>query len=583
VGGESGGCPEDATNGEAWNFHRAAMNRLVDIATTDDEYAGRARGLLGAHIRGLINAVPFDSVKAMIKRIVAHGGTWLEGIQGVNSWLYFDRRGVPKDIANRVRALFDELMPTHPVELVVLYTHGWQTDFHNPDADYDANDQASRDYEYASRVACTLAETISGDAVMLDSALDRLVTSGAHTVFPFARRLAELASDPVALFLKALQIAETRNEPANRQFFGGLIAGTDQRDPQKARACVRAALPSPKLKNDAISMISSGKLQPDDLRLAISLLRSGDIEPWQCATLSYGRGLDHLSPEQIMPLLDELARHGAVGHWAVMDIVLMFLLGGNPLSTVIAEKLKSTLIARDLFDGVSRQTDGYHLVEMIKLLIKHREIDKKYATAPVKQLLSICRQKKGEVFRALDGPVRSVITLLVASYPSEVWREASNLLSLNDSLSRFYAGRLFEPNHDNHLGPGLLYGLPPDVYLDWVRKAPTAHAEVVIKWLPITTTRSDGTTAWNSELESYLNEFGDQPRVRDGLAIRLRPRSWWGSIVPHLEPLLPLLEKWTQNHPRPEVRRWACEQIGFINAEIDQSRKREAERDVGIY
>jgi hypothetical protein len=105
----------------------------------------------------------------------------------------------------------------------------------------------------------------------------------------------------------------------------------------------------------------------------------------------------------------------------------------------------------------------------------------------------------------------------------------------------------------------------------------------VIKWLPIATTRSDGTTAWNSELESYLNEFGDQPRVRDGLAIRLRPRSWWGSIVPHLEPLLPLLEKWTQNHLRPEVRRWACEQIGFINAEIDQSRKREAERDVGIY
>jgi hypothetical protein len=70
--------------------------------------------------------------------------------------------------------------------------------------------------------------------------------------------VAELAIDPVALFAKALQIAETRNEPANTQFFGGLIAGTDQRDPQKARACVLAALQSPKLKNYAISMIGSG-------------------------------------------------------------------------------------------------------------------------------------------------------------------------------------------------------------------------------------------------------------------------------------------------------------------------------------
>jgi hypothetical protein len=47
--------------------------------------------------------------------------------------------------------------------------------------------------------------------------------------------------------------------------------------------------------------------------------------------------------------------------------------------------------------------------------------------------------------------------------------------------------------------------------------------------------------------------------------------------------LLPLLEKWTQSHPQPEVRRWAREQIGYINAEIDASRKRDEERDVGIY
>jgi hypothetical protein len=260
------------TNGEIWNFHRAAMNRLVGIASSDDQFARRARGLLGSHIRDLLRAVPFDDVKAMIERIVAHGGIWLEGIQGVNSWLYFDRREAPKHIANRVRAFFNELMPTDPVELVVLYTHGWQSDLHNPDSDYP-----SRDYEYSSREACTLAETISDDVAALDSLLDRLVTSGAHTVFPFARRLAELASDPVALFLKAIRIVQTRNEPATRQLFGGLIAGTDHRDPEKARTCVRAALLSPKLKNDAIAMIGSGKLQPDDLRLAISLLQSGDI------------------------------------------------------------------------------------------------------------------------------------------------------------------------------------------------------------------------------------------------------------------------------------------------------------------
>jgi hypothetical protein len=572
------------TNGEIWNFHRAAMNRLVGIATSDEEFAGRARGLLGSHIRGLLNSIPFDNVKAMIERIVAHGGLWLEAIQAVNSWLYFDRRKAPEAIADKVRAFFDQLMPAHPVDLVVLYTHGWPADFNNPEVDFDTDVQASNDYEYAIREACKLAETIAGDATMLDSMLDQLVTSDAKTVFPFARRLAELTDDPGALFAKALQIAETRGEPANRQFFGGLIAGTDQRAPQKARNCVRAALHSPKLKNDAISMIGSGKLQPDDLHLVISLLQSGDVEPWQCATLSYGRGLDHLSAEQIMPLLDELGRHSAKGCWTVMDIVSMYLHGGKLPSKVIAEKLKRTLLARNLFDDVSGQTiDGYHLEKMIRLLLKHSEIDKKFVLALVKQLLSICRQQRGEVFYALDGPVRSVIISLLASHPDEVWREVSKVLISRDSRVRFYAEHLFEPIHDNHLGPGLLHGLPPDIYLDWVRKAPTARAEVVIKWLPIATAQSNGTSAWNTELESYVNEFGDRPLVLDGLAIRLRPRTWGGSMVPYLEPILPLLEKWTQNHPRPEVRRWACEQVGYISAEIDQSRKRDEERDVGIY
>jgi hypothetical protein len=122
----------------------------------------------------------------MIERIVAHVGIWLEAIQSVNSWLYFDRRNVPKEIADKVRALFDELMPTHPVDLVVLYTHGWQTDFSNPDVDYDPVDPASLDHEYVEREARRLADAIAGDEKMLDAALHRLVTSEAKTVFVFA-------------------------------------------------------------------------------------------------------------------------------------------------------------------------------------------------------------------------------------------------------------------------------------------------------------------------------------------------------------------------------------------------------------
>jgi hypothetical protein len=148
---------------------------------------------------------------------------------------------------------------------------------------------------------------------------------------------------------------------------------------------------------------------------------------------------------------------------------------------------------------------------------------------------------------------------------------------------RFYAEHLFEPPHANHLGPGLLQGLPPNVYLDWVRKVPSTRASIIVKWLPIVATRSDGTRGWSDELEAYLDEFGSQPKVLDELSRRLRPRSWSGSIVPHLEPFIDLLKTWAASHARAEIRRWAQQQIEYVSAEIEENRKTDEERDAGIF
>jgi hypothetical protein len=457
------------------------MGRLADIGTSDDEFAGRALSLLGSNIRSLLSAVPFDDVKALVERIVVHVGIWREAIQGINSWLYFDRRRSPGELAEKIRALFDQLMPADPIELVVLYTQGWSADFHDPGSNFDPEDRATFDHEYSVREAGKLAETVIDDANLLDRMLRRLVTSNGNSLFAFSRRLAELVDDPTALFAQSVQIAESRDEPANRLFFRGLLAGLDQRHPQAARACVRAALQSPKLRDDLISLIGSGSLQAEDIPLVVSLLKSEDIKPSECAVLSYGRGLDHLAPAQFMPLLDELDRHGLAGHWAVLDIISMYLHGGGKqLDKLVADKLKNTLLAPDLFKDASGQTmDGHNLEQMSKLLISNGRLNKKFVAAFTKQILSICRAKKSETFYALDGPVQSIIASLQAAYPNEIWQEASKLLTSRNWHVRFYAEHLFEPPHANHLGPGLLQGLPPNVYLDWVRKAPGTRASAL--------------------------------------------------------------------------------------------------------
>src|SRR5262245_31328982 len=119
-------------------------------------------------------------------------------------------------------------------------------------------------------------------------------------------------------------------------------------------------------------MIGSGRLQPKDIDLVVSLLETGDVQPWQCASLSYGRGMDHLSAEEIVPLLDVLMAHGAEGLWTALDIVTMVLYGDKRSPQPFFATIRSILVAPTLFDKVVRGTsDGFHLQEMIALLVKN--------------------------------------------------------------------------------------------------------------------------------------------------------------------------------------------------------------------
>jgi len=358
---------------------------------------------------------------------------------------------------------------------------------------------------------------------------------------------------------------------ANRQFFSGLIAGADDRDPEMARVFVRLALNSPKLKSEAISMIGAGKLTPRDLDLVISLLRSGDVEPWQCVALSYGRGLDHLSQEDVVPLLKEVAAYGAAGLWAMFDMMTMVLHGGKRPSAAFVALIKSSLLDSHLFDGVTRGAmDGHHLEEMVKLLIAIDTLDKRFARTLVKQLLSVCTGRERDIFHHFDVPVRNSLKSLISLHPATVWNGIAGRLGKGDWIERNRLEGLLKDNLQDHYAAGLPFSLPPKLYLDWVRKSPAVRAQHPIVWLPIVSQEDDGTLSWHPALEQYIGEFAAAPGVLGALAARLRPGMWWGSLSSHLEPFLPMLENW-RGHALSDVRRWARKQVAYIRAEMQEA------------
>lgn len=568
------------TWGEVHDYCRNAISRLLKIATSNDQFADKARNHLGYHIRGLLGRLPLDEVKEIVSTVSSHYGFWYSGIKGVNQWLYYDRKDVSEDIGSAIREYFDELMPSDPVEQLIIYTRGWHADFHNPDVTYNREEESGKhDFYYASRKAEELAPAIISDQKSIDIALDALVSADANNVAPFSKRLAELSSDPIVIFREAVNRVDKINFGVNLHFFNGFIAGTDSLNPDIARECIKMALQSKLLKAHAIQMIGSGKLQAKDISLVVSLLKSGDVQPWQCVMLSYGRGMDHLEPETIMPLIKQLEAHGAVGLWTALRVIYMILHGKNTIAAPFVKPLISILLAPELFNPLRNNMDGHNFAQAIKLLARNGHITKQVAHSLVQQILSICNHREDRVFYELDSYAREGLTVLMEIHPKEVWDGISSMLLNEDALLVHMLENLLKFDHDNHLDKGLLYSLPAEIYLDWVRQNPEERAHVVVNWLPIATKNEGGTLSWHKAMEGFVSDFGDNDKVLSAIAGRFYPTLWGGSLVPHLELLLTLLEQWF-SHSKVGVRAWANDQKCRVEKKIKAEKFRDEEQEV---
>ena len=379
-------------------------------------------------------------------------------------------------------------------------------------------------------------------------------------------------SDPLALFKQALATLNNEAETVNAQFFGGLIAGTDSRDPATARACIKTAMQCARLKDYAISMIGSGTLTATDLSMVAALVESGDVEPWACVSLSYGQRLKHLSFEDIRPLLRALRKKRAPGLWAALEIIFMYLYDGRQPAAGLVKELKSILTSADLIKGVNHAVmDGHHFQEAVPLIAKHGALDAGFAVSMVRQIVRLATRASSDVFFALDDPARAVLKQIMASHPSEAWSVLSEALETEDG-NRRRLDRLLDHDRDDWLGPGLFFELPADMYLGWVQADPERRASKVISWLPIAGRQHDGTLQWHPALVQFITDFGDQPNVLRGLTRRLQPSFWSGSLVPYLEPVVPMVATW-QRHQNPSVRAWAGTTVDWLRRliESDQS------------
>ena len=557
---------EPETWSDIWDFHRAGLSRLTTIALARGSDAPVAKGLIGRHIRGLIGVLPFEDIKGAVDAIIGAGGRWPEAVEQVSKWLYFNAKEADDGHVARVRDWFDALMPLDPVDRALVLTHGWPADLHDPDSRYDRSAGAG-DYKYSQREAAKLVPEILATPGALARVLDEITTSDAKGTHAFAEALAQAAPDPVSLFADALAYLKHGKRP-NVRFFSGLIAGADKRGAALSRTYIDAAIGSAELKSQAVSMIGAGTLTAADIKLIATLVANDEISAWQTVDLSYGQRLQHLTTAELMPLFEILRQKGTDGLWASLEILSMYFYDGRAPTERLADQIKFLMTRPELLTSTrTGGADGANLETMMKVLIRNDLVDDQFADAMTEQVMRLTVPPGTEMFHQLDGAFRNVLKLLIERFPEVVWRRLSDLLATTSPASRLF--KLLEGDRDERwLGPGLVFDLPAELTLEWVRSDPAIRASRAITWLPIAVPGPDKTWDWHPALVSFIDEFGEEPDVLSRLGRRLRPSSWTGHLGHYLEPLIPLVSSW-QRHRLAKVRFWAAEMPDALRRSIE--------------
>jgi hypothetical protein len=566
---------------EVFDFHRRSLATLEGVRTAHRSFENRCDEVLATSLRGIICEPLIADIEAAVHGVAQRRGIWLEGIQAVGLWLYFDRDGSPDEFQQRVRALYDKLMPTDLIHLGLLYTKFWVSDLYDPDLEYDRSDDTTLDFEYPSRKAKEVAVLIAKDEDLVVRAVREMASQELNNAHPFAYELARNVADPMTTFKLALDVISDSTDLGGIGFLRGLLAGIDDRDSSVADTCVQLALASEALKPRAIEIRMAVKISVERLVEIVESVKAGTLAATQCVYLSYGQGLAHLKADQIFPLVDELAsNHKGEGAWSALEIISMYQHTRSDFDSGLVDRAKNILVSPTLLGEVRRgNRDGYLFESMVRSIRDHAGLDDRWVEKLGEQFVRLCQVGDGEVFDALDDPVRKSVRLLVTERPLALWQVVARFVERATPTERSHLTRLigqsrrgYRRDGDSENGAGPLFGIPEAECFEWADADAPTRAPFLCEFYPLFEKDDAGNTAWHPAMEGLAARYGEHAAFRDALNGRLHIGAWSGSLVPYLEAYFVPLQSW-YGHRISGLSFWAKETRRKLDERIAWEKK----------
>jgi hypothetical protein len=556
------------TQEETLEHIRSALTRLTTVRKAGGDLAERADRIVGGELRRLLWPDLIDAVRAYIEVARGDRGFWSHGAKAIGDWLYFDRSSRPGPFGEAVRALYDALLPTDPVEQAILYSQFWPADLRDPDLIYRAG-AGVRDYEYSARQAAALAVPLAADPTLLSRVIQRMAATKLNAPTPFTEALAPLVEDPEAIFAEALEALGTEDE-AGLSFVLSLLRSLDRAHPSTSETLAEMALASPVLTRRPITVYAALQLNPARLADVAGLVRLGEIAPYEAIPLSYGRSIDAFTIEDLQPLLDALVEQAANGGtWAAIEMLSMYFYDRKLTTAEEAEVVRSALLA-PLGEGRSGGVSGHAYEVLVKKLDEGGGVTEAFAEGIADQIIAFCQSGTSEYGSSTVEALQSALAVVLQKAPEAVWVP---LAAFYEVASRSERSRLFGAitkrslldERSGAFDAGLLFGVPYERLEAWAAVDPKARLSFLVSFFPILERSEQGDINWHPAFKRLLDRFEDVRALRYALRARIFPRSWSGSINAYLEPFIAPLTAWK---PHATWGLWATETLDEIDRRL---------------
>jgi len=571
------------TYGEIFDYYRAALARLKGIALDGtDPLQEIGLNHIGSHLRGLLQ-IPaiFEEVVGAIKEIKAFRPRWHRGLTAVSDWLYFDQESSPQEYRDRLRSLFDELIPDDKLERVLLYSAGWRLDLHDPDVCYD--EDGGNDHHYGERVVEGIIAISPRESMYFQPVLEAFAAGTYHGAGSTLILIAMHVDDPESLINQTLGfLARDNCASATANMLRSILFGLNKIDGDSARGYLDTALSINDLAPYTVDLISSVGVDDRLFTLLIERLRDGEISPWNFHSLGIWAEREAVSWELILELIDVLLASGAEGAWAAVDFLIYSLHDKKGILANEGCLIKTVVVQATLFERAKiGHMDAYHWRELITKLFNNDLVDPGFARICTCFVTSLINVSDYTVQLDFAEYARDILGKMIDAYPEIVWEVYTDQLKSIDPLKAHRLSGLYGTEFGNPSHAGILDFVPMDIVVPWMLEDRPARLPIVLQWIKI----FDGTeiTAnWNTEFVNFIEEHVHEAGEMSPLASRLTTGSWWGSYATKLEPMLVRLEQLAKIANNPAVSRWATQMRQSLIRAIECARRDEENRDVGF-